>query len=635
MRDEHEGRVHFESVGEGRVPPLRLARLAGLTVSPIDCEIGDLRTANGMGLRFAIEETILTWLPGRCHDLLGASPLVACDERLPEARVQRYLLKAAAALIRPTLTMAMVARARGAADVAPVLVIDEVVAVLLQGHPALAGFDLRTYGQPPSGMLALRLAGWWQAARAWMGAVAWNARGITRSRLAPSAQIAVQWHAGFAAGGQLRDCPWLLPSGIAPSRVTLYADRPDSPLTRRDAQRLASASHTWVNCRSRGAGDRARGRWSGWCSIGGWRLWTGARRAVAAAAASGAPLIQWEWAQRIRLSWQVSLWEAWCRRHRVAVLMQWADTGTTMLAQSIAVERAGGISAAFQWSHYSFDTIDHARDFDVFFAWGPYYLAGFEREGSRISKLVYVGHVTMRDDVDGAHEYRQRLEAAGAARVICLFDSSVSPDIHYSANALRELYEAFFALVVADGSIGLLLKPKKEGDSFVRSVVGYAAAAATGRLLCLDHAVSPRTAALAADLAVGFGFNSAAIEAAIAGLPAIHADLSGDRTNPLHVRGTGSIAFTDVPALMRAVRQRLEHNAGPLGDHTPVLSEISKFGDSKGAQRVGWFLRAYIDRLDAGDDRSAALAHVTAAYRDEFGPAAASGPSVLELLEAC
>jgi hypothetical protein len=347
-------------------------------------------------------------------------------------------------------------------------------------------------------------------------------------------------------------------------------------------------------------------------------------------------VILWECARRIGLAWQVSSWEAWCRRNGVGVLITWADTGTMMLAQAIAVERAGGISASWQWSHYSFDTLDHARDYDVFFAWGPYYLAGFRREGSSIGRLLYVGHIAMRADDDRAAEWRSQLQAAGAVRVACLFDSSFGPHIHYSERAVRALYDALLAEVLADPSFGLILKPKNEVTTFVQSLSGFHAAVVTGRCLILDPTVSPRAAARAADLVVGFGFNSAAIEAATASRPALHVDLSGDRLNPFHALGAGAIAFADVDALMQAVRRRLATMNGPLGEHAAVLPAINPFGDSNGASRIGWFLRRYLEAIDGGLDRTAALEQAAAWYQREFDAVVPpDGPVTLELSLAC
>jgi hypothetical protein len=636
LRRHDAGRVYYESVADEWISPLRLARLAGLSAQRIDRELGDLRTETGVGLRFAIEQIILEWLPGACDRILAMNPLAHLNEDIPESRARRYLVKAAAAVVRPALTMAFVARATREAREFPQLMVGEVAAELLQGCPALDGFEVRVARSYPRGTAARRIFALLSATRSFLSAARWNLRGITRSVAHVAPQIAVQWHMGLDQSGQLKDCPWLPSSGIDPGRIVVYADRPDSPLDRGDAARIQASGHAWINCRCWGSGSVARGRWSGMCLTGSCRIWMRALRGVAAVSASDSVVILWACARRMGLAWQVSCWEAWCRRHAVGVLITWADTGTTMLAQAIGVERAGGISAAWQWSHYSFDTIDHARDYDVFFAWGPYYLAGFRREGSRIGRLLYVGHVAMRADDDRAPVWRSQLEAAGAARVACLFDSSFGPHIHYSERAVRALYDALLSEVLADPSFGVILKPKNDVTTFVQSLSGFHAAVATGRCLILDPTVSPRAAARAADLVVGFGFNSAAIEAATASRPALHADLSGDRLNPFHASGGGAITFADVDALMQAIRRRLATRSGPVGEHAPLLSAINPFGDSDGARRIGWFLRRYLEAVDAGLGRAAALDQAAAAYQREFDAVVPpDGPVTLELSLAC
>jgi hypothetical protein len=633
--------VRYWSIGEARLSPLRLsplrlARATGLEVHCIDSEIGDLRTHAGVGLRFAIERTLLEWLPAACDRLLPSHRADGAAGDIPAPRVRRYLLKAAVAASRPALTLAFVARATMPPEAFPVLIVGEVAAEWLRGCPAFDGFDVRVAPAFSRGTLFRRVGALGATMRAFLSAVKWNLRGISRSSFSPNGRIAVQWHMGLDDVGRLKDCPWLPGAGIDPGRVAVYADRPDSPLDAAAATRVEASGHSWINCRTFAGGAQARGRWSGLCLTDIRKTWRRALLDAGRASSEDTTLSVWARAWRIALSWQVSCWEGWCRRHSVAVLMTWADTGTMMLAQAIAVERAGGISAAWQWSHYSFDTLDHARDTDVFFAWGQHYLAGFRHEGSRIGRLLYVGHVSLRADDTRAAAWRSQLETAGAKRIACLFDSSFGPQVHYSEQAMRALYEAMLAEVLVDPSFGLILKPKNEIGAFLASLRSFSAVMATGRCLVLEPTAPPRAAGRAADIVVGFGFNSAAIEAATAGRPAVHADLSGDRLNPFHALAPATIAFTEVEALVLAVRQRLATRQGPIGDHTPFLFELNAFGDSDGARRIGSFLRRYLAAVDAGHDRAVALDEAAAGYQREFAAVVRPpGAVTLELSLAC
>ena len=605
---------------------LKLMQQLGLStvVHPLKYDLGELRTPEGLGLRFALEAEIMAELPRRLDTLGQVSGFIPNQMGLDRKRMRLYLTKAAAEVVTPAVKLAYLAGVRQAEfRPPPLLLVAHDAAELCIGWPCLRGIVVQTYGRHPRTALGRGLAVATHFLRAIVHACIWHARGITTSSPTPSKpQIGVELiDANDPA--DVTFYPWYPGSGIAADQISIINHRPDTKITRGRASTLRGHGHNWINMRTFMDRQSAVGRWQLPYLCDGRAVLLNSFGVLWHITRSASPLELWAAGQHLSLIWSVSYWEAFFRRHNIVAFTQISETGLRILAQAIAIDRAGGISFSTHWSHYVFDYFGHARDNSVYFSWGPYYRRKFEHEGWIVNQLVYCGHISHTGiSSSSIMEQRKRLMECGAQHIVCYFDHAYGTDIHYSRQMNVSLYQCLLAEVMQDLQFGLLVKPR--GGAQLQALTELreplARAQATGRCIVLEPRFSPRDAALAADCVIGAGFNSAVIHAVTAGRPGLYADLSGHQDNEFHKWGDGIVAFMDLDSLMTAVRIRLAKGAASvIGDHSPVLKQIDPFCDGAGARRMGRYLHNYITSINAGIGRDEALSRAKRDYQEQFG----------------
>ena len=592
-------------------------------VKPLEYNLGELRTLDGAGLRFAIESEILKLLPQNGDSISRALSFVHHKLGFDPERVQLYLTKSAYLEILPATTLGYLARFnKSGSGARPCLLLDATVAVMMRDWPCLQGQHRHTYNNYSQSRLKRWLKILWYFLRAILNEVVWHARGITASTPAPAtAQIGVE----LIDGNDPADTtfyPWYRSSGIAASQISIINYRPGVQISTKRADSIEREGHNWINMRALMGYKQAHGRWQPpytqnyrhCLSTSAWLMWQ--------ATISESPLLVWEAGRLMSLIWSVASWRAFFRRHNIVAFIQTSETGTRLLAQSIAIDRAGGMSFGTHWSHFTFDNVDHARDHSVYFSWGPFYKRKFLAEGWIIGSLVFTGHISFPGlRIPSIERYREQCMQNGAKRVVCFFDNSHGTGSHYSRQMIVGLYRRLIEEVLSDLEFGLIVKPVGDLPASLNEVSEVLRrAVATGRCIVLDNRISPGDAALAADCVVGSGFSSAVIQAVTRGKPGLHADLSGCKDNEFHKWGDGLVVFTDLDSLMAALRKRLaEGESSPIGDHTPVLRQIDPFCDGAGAQRMGRYLTTYLDAINSGAGRDEALLRAKHDYQMQFG----------------
>ena len=604
---------------------VRLLRYFNLTalVRPLKYDLGELRTADGLGLRFAIEREILGCLPQVLNALIEDTNSSHRELEFNSDRVRLFLTKAAWQAVNPATKLVFLAKAcTPESGKFPQLLLDATVASLMRDWPCLKGHVVNYFNSPTHS----RFKRWLHILGKFLGAVLdsviWNARGISASLPSPAtAQIAVELIDGNNES-DITFYPWFTGSGISASQIMILNHRPDSQLSVVRAAGISRAGHNWSNMRALMSCKSAHGRWQLPYFQGLRSTISTSVRLIWRAAASESPQVLWQAGQLMNLLWSVSNWEAFFRRHKIVAFIQTSETGLRILAQAIAIDRAGGMSFGTHWSHLTFDLIDLARDNSVYFSWGPFYKRKFNAEGWNIGQLVYIGHCSFPGlSVPSTGAFRKQLLQNGAKRVVCYFDTGYGSDLHYSRQMLVGLYVRLIEEVLCDPAFGLLIKPYAHAPAELKEFREILLRAeATGRCVVLDKRISPGDAAKEADCVVGAGFNSAVIQAVTGGTPGLHADLSGNKHNEFHKWGAGLVAFTDLDSLIAGVRKCLAEGVGSsIGDHSPVLKQIDPFCDGEGARRMGRYLNTYMEGINSGAGRSESLARAKADYQAQFG----------------
>ena len=336
----------------------------------------------------------------------------------------------------------------------------------------------------------------------------------------------------------------------------------------------------------------------------------------------------WQWRVVVDLERRVAYWSTFLREHGASIHMHQVASSSKAVSLVFAAERAGAIDVGYQWSGNDFIYATRGRTIahNMFFAWGPLFASMIETVGMAPDRLLVGGSIF------GALTYSRR-EHAGCLRnrfpegrrdyVICLFDNSFQKWVHFTPNMIAEFYESLLRWVLKTPSVGLLIKPK---SAVPRNLSNLGAlvdqATAEGRCVVLDAKVSSFEAAMSADIAIGIGINTAVFDAALAGVPAVHFDLSGMARAYDGIKvGEEKFVFNDAAKLFAAVEaHRKSGGKTGLGDHGDWLESVDPFQDGGAGRRLGMFLRWFLESIEAGRGSQQALAEATERYSKEIGP---------------
>jgi hypothetical protein len=150
----------------------------------------------------------------------------------------------------------------------------------------------------------------------------------------------------------------------------------------------------------------------------------------------------------------------------------------------------------------------------------------------------------------------------------------------------------------------------------------------SGRCIVLESgqlhgAYPPSAAALASDTAIhgNLWAGTAAMEAALAGVPTLLMDREGWRVSPLYELGVGKVVFLDWSALWTQCVEhwsRIEGVPG-FGDWRSILDELDPFRDGRAVERMATYMRWLLDGLDRGEDRESVMEQAAERFAERWG----------------
>ena len=306
-------------------------------------------------------------------------------------------------------------------------------------------------------------------------------------------------------------------------------------------------------------------------------------------------------------------------------VLHYQEVGADKVA--LAAELAGAIRFGFQWSCFDGPCEATVRTHQVFFLWSQREAQICLDSGS-VSRFMLISGCPLNEmRTNGRHH--QDAECAvtemrrqGVKYILALFDSS-TPTLRF--------YRFFLQWLVGDPMLGLLVKSKKYvrwTDVQADGLDGLVQCAlTTGRVYVLDPSASPSDAAVASNFAVGINSLSAVVVSALAGARVLYLDYERlDQGSlkwyaTLHSLGPNRCVFHDHETLRQAVLDYVrDPSSNPhLGDAAPVLDQFDSFRDGKASQRIGEYIRWYLECLDEGLNRDEALKRATHNYADRWG----------------
>lgn len=330
-----------------------------------------------------------------------------------------------------------------------------------------------------------------------------------------------------------------------------------------------------------------------------------------------------------------AFWGELFERRGVKIFLTWYKNDATHIAVADAARDAGGVFALYQRSFQSLPTWELTCGADVHFSFSAAQAAMIGPDGSRVGWRVVTGFA-------GDHRFaplrapaaalRERLRAAGAERVIALFDenSADDPRWHLGHGRHQDNYRFLLEKVLSEPKLGLIIKPKVPKS--LRRRLGPLApllerAEKSGRCHVfgegsLQSSHPPAAAALAADLAVHghLTAGTAGLEAALAGVPTVFYDGDYFPGSPLNRLGPGCV-FRDWNELWARASEHWSRPGGVPGfaDWSALLPELDPFRDGRAAERTGAYLAWLREGLAAGLGRERALSDAAERYAKAWG----------------
>jgi len=329
-------------------------------------------------------------------------------------------------------------------------------------------------------------------------------------------------------------------------------------------------------------------------------------------------------------------WKDLCSQFNVKVFVTQGKYDGVHCAISAALRSEGGIAAVYQRAFESQPAVGTTIDADIVFGFSPI-VASVERlSGSEIPYHVATGYPAdyrfplLRED---ANSLRKRLQRNGAEHIIAFFDENSMGDDrwHTGHRYTQENYHFLLKKVLDDPWFGLVIKPKIPRT--LRSRLGPVAeilkqAEATDRCFVFDDDAlrgiyTPAAAALAADVAVhsDLSATTAALEAALAGVPSLLLDRDGGSGSPLYRLKDHPVVFSNLEELWESCRLHWfnQTETPGFGDWSPMLDEFDPFRDGRAAERMGTYLHWLIEGFRNGHHREEIMADAAQRYCDLWG----------------
>lgn len=313
------------------------------------------------------------------------------------------------------------------------------------------------------------------------------------------------------------------------------------------------------------------------------------------------------------------------------------DTDPFLIAEEIALERAGGISVTYQQSNWLLPRVAYGSCADIAFLFGPYYGQVFEKGGSVNKSVIFNGllHDYSFKRIEGrAAEARRRVTDNGAKFVIAYFGENSFNDRMsiWTDEDTARIYSKILEKLLADPEIGVIFSPKEPETIFrkLSSISGLIEMAeSTGRCLFMKGTVRtegwPCEAAMASDIAIGsFEGGTTVLESLLSGSRAVYLDTLGLYSRPEYEKGKDTIVFDSIEKILDAIDgyRRKREGCMALGD-ARVIDDIIRikdpFRDGRAAERMGKYIAWLLDGFDAGISREDAITGANRRYAEAWG----------------
>lgn len=438
-----------------------------------------------------------------------------------------------------------------------------------------------------------------------------------------SAIIACHYAEGFDPLKR-NDLTWYPKSGIYPGRVLIYFDsinhETGQPIDRKTIRQLEDQGFRWVALKKDIIEDN------------GYNYWNAPRGHKGLKKKMIQNRIE-DWVLRVGgdLLGEVEYWRHFYNEFKVRINYISEEGQAKNIAQALAFDvdnKTDGFLVGRQRSEVfcPFKIGYHPKH--IFFMWSKRAASYVDSRYDQIEKLVLIGYpytILKKGQALNSVTYSQTLRSKGIKFIIALFDDVYFLHNPYSRGEMIKLYQEFLRWILENKAVGLIIKSKKSDTinslSEIQSLLNEALE--SGRCIRLEDEYGrlPSDASIGADIAVGVGISTAAVEAVIGGCRGIHYDMLRLKKHEFYRWGYERIIFDDRERMIAAIKRYQENpeNDPGLGDWSQYLEQLDVFCDNNGSERMGAYMNWLLGAFDKSMDREAAMEYADRLYAQRWG----------------
>lgn len=410
---------------------------------------------------------------------------------------------------------------------------------------------------------------------------------------------------------------WYQSSGLSSDRLVVFFDRPDSPCDKKAISEVESYNFSWIDISDPWRFVRNPVRMA-------FVILKKSRKAIPR---RWNEFYIWRWASLIYFSSLLECYREIYRVNKVRAVHQHQEWWPLTIVKALAIRMEDGIMI---WNHWSIDRYPVAYYdcglADLVLSWGQLNDGYFNAHNFSYKYLIQTGMIA-GDGFDGSENNRalkiRNQFSSSVKYVVAVFDNSHSKTSHSSTSSMLFFYERLLKVILDKKQWGILIKPK--GLTFVNAPHKESVQSVIDQLeidqRCIHLSGKERVsvAAIASDVNVCYGINTAGILAALCGKKCVHWDLDGCLEHPLYyVGGENRVVFKPFSELVCAL-EAIENGDAVLGDHSEWLYLFDAFQDNLGNTRAGELVGAYLRHYDSGMERDSSLRKAVEEYAARWG----------------
>jgi hypothetical protein len=336
---------------------------------------------------------------------------------------------------------------------------------------------------------------------------------------------------------------------------------------------------------------------------------------------------KWKTLMLLQLQTVFMLWKSVFQQLGIKMLISLSEIDSMKTAKMMAANLSNGAVFTGHLSNNQLNYVLQERFYHIVFVWGPHFYSHiFERCADKTVVVTgYYLDYKFKDYNVKANKIRMKYPDKF---ILTFMDNSFFQDIPYSIETMRKVYGLFFDIIDLYPQVILFVKTKRAEifnktrrviptiDKYINrgKIVPFIKDTDT------NQSYKPALIALASDLVIGLGINSAATESQFAGVPSFHFDLSKTEDNRFARNGLGTIVFQSVESMREAIERQINlETALPYDEIDHFYNDLDPFRDGRAAERIGSYMKWLLDGFNAGLSCENAIRDAAVRYCSEWG----------------